>query len=332
MSLLGKYSIKKHVGAGHFGDVFRAHDLILDAEKAVKIIPLNVDTDAVAKLAEARIMHALRHKHIVKINEADIIEGHGQNLIVIDMEYIGGGSLEDAIRNGSLSVTDAVKYISQVLSALEHAHSKNVLHRDIKPGNILLDGSRAKLSDFGHATLINNGSVSIPTGYTTHLAPEYFTSGNSYQTDIFALGTTLYRAVCGFPDWTALMASQANLMTKIRDGSLISALGYPPHLPNALVRIIKKACHPDPAKRYATATDFQRDLQKLKPGVSWLRAGNDWHGECCRTGDKLTTSIKKNTFRFKKNGRFDNKKKALFADEAGANDHALGVIKTTTFI
>jgi len=175
-SIIDKYQIIHSLGSGSFGSVFRVHDRALNAEKAIKILDVTDPTQFIVSLEEAHILNGCRHKHIVTINEANVFDVLGQARVILDLEYISLGSLQGALESRWVSIQEAVECIRCALLGLEHAHGLGILHRDIKPGNILLGATGAKLSDFGLAT---TGAVVAPVGsaqgYVTHLPPEFFT-------------------------------------------------------------------------------------------------------------------------------------------------------------
>jgi len=190
---VGKYLVLRPLGAGAFGAVFHVHDRALNQEKAIKIINATDPADALAKIEEAQILNKCRHKHIVQINEANIFSVAGIPQVILDMEFIAGGSLENRIEQGFVGVCDTMRFITEALFGLEYAHNQGFLHRDVKPANILLDNIYVKLSDFGHATQFNVDGFAAMKGYVSHLAPEVFVAKRtSCQTDIYAMGLTFF--------------------------------------------------------------------------------------------------------------------------------------------
>ena len=277
---IDKYQIIKPLGSGHFGQVFHAFDRALMAEKAIKVLNVTDPSKFLEHLEEAQILSACRHKHIVTINEANIFEVDGNNRVVLDLEFIPEGSLESAMASRWISVREAIGYIRGALSGLEHAHSQGVLHRDIKPGNILLAANAPKLSDFGLATTVNPGQSGSAKGYITHVAPEYISTGKtSQQTDVFAMGITLFRAASNINDWRAVTNAIPKKMEHIKKGTLIRKIGHPEFVPTSLRRIINKACAADPNKRYSTASEFGQSLDALRFGIDWVMEGDlEWKG------------------------------------------------------
>ena len=291
---IGKYLIQEHLGNGAFGDVFLANDIALGTIKAIKIIGVKNPNEFMDKLEEAQILHKCKHKHIVKVNEAGIYEVSGEQKVIIDMEYLLKGSFERAIKDYSISIQDSIYYTINCLLALEHAHTQGILHRDIKPANILLCDYGAKLSDFGLATVLGEREFGSPQGYTTHLAPEVFTTHETTeQTDIYAMGITLFRA-CNYiiDNWMSEIQNVPNAKEKLIKGKLLDAIGYQDFIPSKVKKIIKKACSANPNTRYKSAFEMRQALERLRPQINWyIKNQNSWQGECRQTGKNFTAIL-----------------------------------------
>jgi eukaryotic-like serine/threonine-protein kinase len=306
---IDKYEIIKHLGSGQFGSVYLANDRALGTLKAIKVLDLDDPDDFMEKLEEAQILHKCRHKHIVKVNEANIYNVEGEPKVIIDMEYLKKGSLESKINKNQITTHQIHSLMIDVLFALEHAHTKGVLHRDVKPANILLSEHGAKLSDFGLATIVGGHHSGSAKGYITHLPPEYFRSRKTnVQTDVFASGITYFRSICGYKNWSDDIKALKDYRKKILDGKIVRSLGYPRFVPTTIRRIINKACNPDPKKRYKGALQMRHSLEKLRPRVNWCRAdGCVWKGDCCETHSEYEISLieKQNAVKvdIKKNNR-----------------------------
>lgn len=277
---IDKYQIIKPLGAGHFGEVFHVFDRALHAEKAIKVLADTDPATLMKNLEEAQILNRCRHKHIVTINEANIFDVNGQRRVVLDLEFISEGSLENALSSRWISTKDTVAYIRGALHGLEHAHGQGFLHRDVKPGNILLARANPKLSDFGLATDSGATLLGSANGYLPHLPPEYHTRHETtVHTDIFAVGMTMYRSLANISDWRAVISATPNIAQHFQKGTLLTKLGFPEFIPESIRRIIRKACNTDPRKRFATAIEFGQQLDSMRFGVDWVRiADNEWHG------------------------------------------------------
>ena len=279
---IDKYQIIKPLGSGCFGQVYHVLDRALSEEKAIKVLFCSDTSEFMHQLQEAQIQNKCQHKHIVSINEANIFPVNGTNRVVLDLEYIPEGSLEAALSMRWVSIRESVQYIRGALLGLEHAHAHGFLHRDVKPGNILLSPNAPKLSDFGLATAVGDSLAGSAKGYRTHLPPEcYRTSSTSEQTDIFAMGMTLFRSLTNIADWLGCVNRVPNYAFHMEKGTLVQQIGFADFLPDTIRSIVRKACHLETGKRFATARDFGQSLDKLRFNINWIREdGNTWRGEC----------------------------------------------------
>lgn len=277
-----KYEIIRSLGGGNFGDVFHVYDRALGAEKAIKILKATDPSTFMASLEEAQILNKCQHKNIVSINEANIFMVEGVQRVVLDLEYISGGSLENVLSTRWISVKESLHYIRGALAGLEHAHSIGFLHRDVKPGNILLAQGITKLSDFGLATDAGLSLVGSAQGYRPHLPPEYYVNKvTTVQSDIFAVGVTLYRAISNISDWRSSIQLVPSLEQSMLDGSLIKKLGFESFIPDQLKRIIRQACNPNPLRRFKSARDFGQKIDRIRINIDWIRVGEyEWSGYC----------------------------------------------------
>ncbi len=282
-TIIDKYQIIKPLGTGNFSQVYHVFDRALQTEKAIKVL-LSTDPDKfMDNLEEAQILNKCQHKHIISINEANIFPVNGDDRVVLDLEYIPEGSLEDALQGRWVSIKETITYIRGILLGLEHAHIQGFLHRDIKPGNILLAPTAAKLSDFGLATDAGLTLVGSANGYHTHLPPEFYSNPiTSELTDVFAVGITLFRSLSNISDWRSIVPSVPNLIEHMQAGTLFKHIGFKEFIPEKLKRIVRKACHPDPTKRFVSSHEFGQCLDRLRFNIDWVRlADNEWQGNDC---------------------------------------------------
>ncbi len=292
---IDKYEILSSLGAGRFGHVYLVMDRALAVKKAIKVLNLDKPEEYLKKLEEAQILHKCKHKHIVCVNEANVFLVEGAHKVIIDMEYIPNGSLENRLNASFLSVVDSMKIICGVLYGLGHAHSQDVLHRDIKPANVLLDDVYPKLSDFGLATELGQQVYASGQGYITHLAPEVFkTKKTTVISDVFAVGITFFRIVNNMRDWKSLIPSDAtHRMKLLAQGKVISSLGYQEYVPTPIARIINKACHKDPTRRYQSAAAMCQAIEQLRPKINWVKISPlQWHGSCSISGDSYSLEMR----------------------------------------
>ncbi|HCK0492387.1 serine/threonine protein kinase [Pseudomonas aeruginosa] len=302
---IDKYQLIRSLGAGHFGQVYYAFDRALASYKAIKVLNIADPNRLLESLKEAQVLALCRHKHIVAINEANIFSVNGQQRVVLDFEYMPNGSLEGAIQSRWLSLRESIDHLRGALTGLEFAHSQGILHRDIKPGNILLAAGGARLSDFGLATQVGAGSVGSGNGYIPHLPPEYFVNRQtSVLTDIYAAGMTLYRTVTNIVDWQGLLSSMNNFEDVVRSGSLIQRVGFDGYVPNSIRRIIRKACAPDAVSRYQSAEEFRQALDRLRFNVDWVRVADcEWYGQSGSDQYHLSVDASCKFVNFKRNNR-----------------------------
>src|SRR4051794_30846917 len=192
--IANRYRLAGHLGNGSFGEVWRGQDVQQDVEVAVKLVAPHVTLDEV--LLETQLLTRLRdHERVVTVRNVSI----EPPVPFIVMDYLPNGSVEARLEAGQVSLVQAVRWTRNALAGLAHAHAMGVLHRDIKPGNLLLDNEeRAVLSDFGIAEDTIRGLLANPALYGFHAAPELLQGQpSSVQTDIFAIGCTLYRLLTG---------------------------------------------------------------------------------------------------------------------------------------
>ncbi len=247
--IAGRYRLTETIGAGGMGVVWRARDEVLDRDVAVKevVFPVRLP-EAERRLACARSLRearaAARLSHPAVITVHDVIEHDDRPWIV--MELFRSGSLADLIGAGPLPVPRVARIGLEMLEALSAAHAAGVIHRDVKPSNVLVDGSRAVLTDFGAAAIMDDPALTqsgVLIGTPAYLAPERARHGRTGpESDLWSLGATLYAAVEGHPPYTSedSLAVLSALLTSdpephVRAGSLGPVL-------DGLLR-------PDPAQR-----------------------------------------------------------------------------------
>jgi WD40 repeat protein len=260
------YELSELIGEGAYGVVYRAHQLTVDREVAVKIIlpEYASQADFIRRFdSEAQLVAQLEHLHIVPLYDY-WRDPEGAYLI---MRLMKGGSLEDSLREGDpFEPSLTARWVDQIASALDAAHHQSVVHRDLKPANILLDeDGNAYLSDFGiakelggEATVTQTGAI---LGTPAYITPEQVQSlPVTPQTDIYALGVVVYELLTGkhpFPD-----TSTAELVVKHLQEPLPYVRSSYPELPAALDGVIQRATAKNPSDRYATASALAGDLRR----------------------------------------------------------------------
>lgn len=333
----GKYYLIEKLGNGGFGSVYRAYDRILKTDKALKILQIDNPTEVSKLFNEAAIPYKCHHNNIIKINGGEIISFNSEFLFVIDMDMANGYSVDSILKKSNLSVNESLNIIRNILFAVEYSHLQGIIHRDIKPSNILMDNNVPKLADFGLSTAL--GDTIIPwKWYVTHAAPETFTNNSiaTVQTDIFALGMTLYRMVNGISDWGLLMQSLPNAQKLIQSGKLIEKLKFSPIVPDKVKRIIKKACNKAPEKRYKSATEMRNAIEKLIPSYYWKKVTEfEWKGTNDSGNHKdICIEPKRNTILVTvlNNGRKSSNESKRFNDINDAKEYMYNYINQTTLI
>ncbi len=257
---VGKYKILAPLGSGGFGTVYLAQDTWLDKKVALKVPHRQQNLDLGELLHEPRLLGSLNHPNIVTVLTAEQQEG----LFFIVMEYVAGETLETVIlREGALEITRALDFSVQIANAVDHAHRNNVIHRDLRPGNVLVsEQGLVKVADFGTSRVLEiaaHGTTVI--GSPPYMAPEQFHGRAVFGSDLYSLGVTMYQMLTGIlPYETPSPADLQKLMT----GELVSAPRLRnPKIPKAVNDIVLKAMAPDLGARYQRASDLLADILSL---------------------------------------------------------------------
>jgi serine/threonine protein kinase len=258
---IGPYELRERLGWGGMGVVFRARQASAARDVAIKIIsPALAANPAVVKRFEQEIRAAagLQHPHILPIYDAGVDEGNPY----LVMAYVGGGSLAERIaaHPDGLSPRDVSRIVGQIASALDHAHAMGVIHRDIKPGNILLDRQgNVYLSDFGVARLVKEVEPETvrPPGTDAYMAPEVAAGRDAVPaSDIYGLGALAFEMLTGRrpgPAGEAVALAQQGV-------NPLDVRLWRPDMPRGVSVIIEQALHPDPQARPLTAAALARAL------------------------------------------------------------------------
>jgi eukaryotic-like serine/threonine-protein kinase len=262
---VGDYEIIALLGHGGMGKVFKVRNVISDRVDAMKSLISYGDGESEGAerfIREIKVLAKLEHPNITSFRTAF----HVNQEVLMIMEYVEGSALSRQLIRQKIELWQAVDYASQVLSALSHAHQCGVLHRDVKPSNILITiGDRVKLTDFGIASLNTDPGLTI-TGGTVgtlyYMAPEQMKGlPLDGRADLYSVGVTLYEMVTGRLPFTGnsyYSVLQANLEHKPTPASELV-----PDLPAALSAIIEKSLHKNPQDRFQTADEFRVALEKL---------------------------------------------------------------------
>lgn len=269
-----KFTLKQKLG-GTFGEVWLAYDNTLNKDVALKI--LEASFEPVARLLEeARIGNKFNHKNLLPIHYADVCSNGAATYTLISQEYLPNGTVINALNSGNfLELPQVLCVLQDVLFGLEYLHNSGFYHNDIKPGNILLDNQkRAVLADYGIAGFSATKSPIAPSKfYKIHSAPETYGSAGviSIQSDIYQVGCTAYRLLNGISCLKNDFVSDGDAIfsDKKKRGKIPDPKGYQPHVPTTLRNIINKALNIDPAKRFKSALEMRRKLEKLSFPAYW---------------------------------------------------------------
>ena len=268
----GRYRIEEQLGLGGMGVVYRAHDTKLIRPLALKVLHGTADGDAARQLLhEARSASALNHPHICTIYEV----GEENGLSFIAMEYVEGSTLSSRIENGALPVHDVVQVGIDIADALDHAHVRGIVHRDLKAANVMVSSNgRLKIVDFGLAgrtdppgsdasTVHTLRATGVAVGTPYAMAPEQIRGeASTISTDVWALGVLLYECLSGGRPFKG--ASVGELFVSIlRDAP--EALPYT-HASAPLHEVITTCLAKDPDLRYRSANEVRLALQEIGPG------------------------------------------------------------------
>src|SRR3989449_6462351 len=266
---LGKYPIVREIGSGATSRVYLARDTFADREVAIKVFlfdeNVNPQTERMmhkAFLAEAALAGKLSHPHIVEILDA-VAEPEHSYLV---MEFVPGTTLEaHADVTNLLPLNKVVEIIFKCIRALEYAFQHGVIHRDIKPGNILLSQyGETKVGDFGASFQQRLGHETTQitgVGSPAYMSPEQVRmEALTHQTDIYSLGVTMYRLLTGRLPYQA--STQAALTYAILNTVPPCPATLRPDLPPLLDQIVMKAINKDPKERYKSWLDFGKDLSQ----------------------------------------------------------------------
>ena len=257
---IGKYKILKKLGSGGFGTVYLAEDTILKCQRALKI-PHRTSTQTDKMLQESVLQtRLLDHPHIVKLLTVDIID----NILIMVMEYIEGTDLEKILdKSSALEIKTALRYFKQILSALAFAHQKSVIHRDIRPSNILINlDNDVKIADFGTSTLLQEKQfATTKIGSPPYMAPEQFEGKAVFASDIYSAGSLFYEMVTGFPP--IVLANPMEIYKRAKAAQFTPLAQKNPQVSPELNWVIMKTLAPDLKDRYAQAIDVLHDLERM---------------------------------------------------------------------
>ena len=256
--LAGRYRVVRHVGSGGMGTVHLAHDRVLHREVAVKSVHAEPESDLGRRIMrEARLGAGLRHPHLVTVYD---VLGEGDALLLVT-EYVEGETLADALRRGPLEAPHALEVLRGVAEALDHAHARGIVHRDVKPANVLLGtGGAVKLADLGIATAADSTRITKTggaLGTVAYMAPEQFEPGPATAAaDVYALATVAFETLAGrrAHEGASAFARLGKPPPDVRDAR--------PELPEAVADVLRRGMANDPAERPRSAGELVDGLER----------------------------------------------------------------------
>lgn len=268
---IGRYEVEKELAQGGMGVIFLARDPYIQRQVVVKVLMYSRTADEVYReffQQEAEVIAALEHPCIVPIYD---FGWHGEQPYIV-MRYMAGGSLEDKLSKEETKQTEIAHMFKRIAEALDAAHARKIIHRDVKPSNFLFDSTgEIFLSDFGIAkSKFTDDEGEWLVGTPAFMSPEQI-KGNSVdgRADVYSLGIVLYRLLTGqlpFAADTTTALINAHVDLPIPDLRLVKK-----NIPTVWQEVVGKAMAKDPNDRYPTAGDFARDVHEVVSGRWYLR-------------------------------------------------------------
>jgi serine/threonine protein kinase len=272
----GKYKLLEHLGTGGMGSVYLCEHVLMRRRVALKVLPNDKVSDRVVLerfYREARAVAALDHRNIVRAHDID----RDGELHFLVLEFVDGSSLQEIIpRFGRLSIPRAVNAMRQTADGLQHAFEAGLIHRDIKPGNLLIDRlGIVKILDLGLARFFDDDTTNLTRqhnmqnvlGTADYLAPEQAIDSSSVDIrgDIYSLGVTFYFAMTGHSPYKDGSISQKLMWHQISQPTPIT--DFRAEVPAKLAAILEKMMAKDPAQRYQTPAELYAELEPWDEGV-----------------------------------------------------------------
>lgn len=293
---LGKYRLEKYLGYGAMARVYMAQHLTLQRPAAIKILHAHYSSDSELMnqfIEEAKNLAKLRHPNIVQVYDIE----RQDSLAYIIMEYVDGPTLRKLIHdardnNQRLQVSRSFRIVYSLAVALSYAHQRGIVHRDVKPGNVMLENTgRVVLADFGLARILSGKNLTLPgtiKGTPAYMSPEQALGQPSQpRSDIYALGVMFYELLTGqlpFDDENPFTIA----MKHVND-SLVPPKDLVPEIPEMAEKIIIKSMSKDPTERYKSVNDFISDLTQVRLQIKTAKLPAARISDLAEKSDKYTT-------------------------------------------
>jgi serine/threonine protein kinase len=257
---VGKYEIIRSLGSGGFGSVFLARDTWLDIKVAIKV-PHKQSAELFKLLKEPRLQAALNHPNIVRMLAAE----KENKVFFMVMEYVKGPTLEKILEKEKvLEAEAAIDYIKQVCYGIDHAHKNKIIHRDLRPSNIIVsEEGTAKITDFGTSAWLQNVPyASTRIGSPPYMAPEQFLGKATYASDIYSIGCIFYEMITGRPP--IFDPDPFKILEKAQEGKITPPRIKNSRIPREIDEIIMRCLASKTEERYPRAADIVKALSALK--------------------------------------------------------------------
>lgn len=257
---VGKYHILQPLGSGGFGSVFLAKNTWLNVQVAIKV-PHKQSTELFKLLKEPRLQAALDHPNIVRMISAEKVN----KIFFMVMEYVKGETLEKILEcEKVLDCKTSIEYVMQIASAVSHAHANKIVHRDLRPSNIIISNEGIlKITDFGTSVWLNNMPyASTRIGSPPYMAPEQFLGKATFKSDIYSIGCIFYELIIGRPP--IFDPDPFKILEKAKDGKITPPRLKNNKIPKDIDKIIMKCLSPKIEERYQKASEIVKELTKFK--------------------------------------------------------------------
>ena len=280
--LLGEYRLIQFLGKGSYAEVYLGEQIYLGTKVAIKVLHTQLIDQEDSFKKEARQIANLTHPNIVRVHNFAIDRKKQQPVPYLVMEYAPNGSILQRHPRGSrLTLQEIILYVKQIANALDFAHAHHVVHRDVKPENILIgQDDTLLLSDFGIAVVIGQEEDAPAAGTKAYIAPEQILKDPQPQSDQYALGIIVYEWLCGFPPFSIKDKPTTVVLEEhlYREVPPLSSTGL--HIEPRVEQVMQRVLAKKPYQRYTTVSEFANELEKAfqeTPMVTTLKAPTKDH-------------------------------------------------------